>query len=467
MHVEGLNGDGVDLKRTKRVKDAPTSVIHLVPPNAPEHERGVIGCIMLSPMDVLSEVLMKIKSPDVFYDLRNQTVFKALLHLAEKNIPIDEISLLGQLKVENLLESVGGIEYVTTFANDVPSAANLSYYLDFVLEKYLLRKVLYTCNDVVSRVHGYEGEVDQLLDEVERDILAIGDMRSQLGVQHKTAKDLARMGLEIAEKLFLSNGAITGIQTGLIDLDKVTDGMHGGDLIILTGYPSTGKTSLVMNWVEYVAVDLKRPVGVLTLEMTPEQLMLRMQCARAKVNVRKLSRGIATDEDFRMMTWATNQIANAPLHIRMESGLGISQAKAIARRMKQQHGIELLVIDYMQRMHAKGSRKETNRAEELGMISTGCKNIAMELGIPVVLPSQLNDDGNIYGGREPGHDADTLIKLKNKGEWQPVVQPVEALIDKQRHGPAGEKIQLTFLKETTRFMCAAKESPGDDAEYTR
>lgn len=233
---------------------------------------------------------------------------------------------------------------------------------------------------------------------------------------------------------------------------SVDDGYY-----ITDGYTVTHNTALAMNIVEHVVLSVGEPVGVLSLEMSDEQLMLRLQSSVARVDLRDIGRGVATENDFNALTRASGMLAKSSLHIQAAAGLSVDAARAIGRRMKQQHGIKLLVIDYMQLLHASSkSRREMSRAEELGAISGGCKEMAMELGIPVILLSQLTDEGKIYGSREPGHDADVVIKLKNDGDWMPRIQPVELLIEKQRNGPTGN-VKLQFLKYITRFENATKQ----------
>lgn len=474
-------GASADLKRTKRVRRSQTATtVDRLPPHSPEAEQGVLGCILLSPNDCMGQCIEKFKSgAEVFYDLRNQTIFSMIAEMYDKREAIDVITLQQRLKDKQLLEQVGGIAYLSSLPDAVPSAANLSYYLDIVQEKYLLRKMIHTCTDVVSRVYDYEGEVDALMDEVERDILRISEARVE---QHSnTIKELVKKAINQIEDFHQRQGMLTGVGTGFTDLDKMTSGLHPGEMIVIAARPSMGKTSLAMNIAEHVALEQKLPVGVFSLEMTSESLVLRMLCSRSRVNLRNVRDGFLAERDFPKLTGAAGKLANAPLFIDDSSGLSILQLRAKARRMAQQYGIKLFVIDYLQLLHSTARRAE-NRQQEIADISSGVKSLAKELNVPVIVLSQLNRELEREKNRKPRmsdlresgaieQDAD-LVGLLYKpssgdeddssgggGEEQDAV-PVNLLIAKQRNGPTGD-VNLTFLKSYTRFENAAKVSDDD------
>ena len=249
---------------------------------------------------------------------------------------------------------MGGLAYLSSLLDAVPSAANLSYYLEIVREKYLLRRMIQTCTGVVGRVYDYEGEVDALLDEVERDILRISEARVES--ESQKIKDLVHKAINTIEDFHQRQGMLTGVATGFADLDKMTSGLHGGEMIVIAARPSMGKTSLAMNIAEHVVLEQRLPVGVFSLEMTAESLVLRMLCSRARVNLRNIRDGFLAERDFPKLTGAAGKLANAPLFIDDSAGLSILQLRARARRMSQQYGIKLFVIDYLQLLHSTSRR---------------------------------------------------------------------------------------------------------------
>ncbi|HLX69761.1 MAG TPA: replicative DNA helicase [Verrucomicrobiae bacterium] len=484
--IDSVSTEGAgaaDLKRAKRVRrpQAAAGTVDRLPPHAPDSEKGVLGCILLSPNDCMGECIEGLKmGAEAFYDLRHQTIFSALAEMYDARSAIDLITLQQRLKDKQLLEQVGGLAYLSTLPDAVPSAANLSYYLEIVKEKYFLRKMIHTCTDVVGRVYDYEGEVDALMDEVERDILRISESRVE--ERSNTIKELVKRAITQIEDFHQRQGMLTGVATGFTDLDKMTSGLHPGEMIVIAARPSMGKTSLAMNIAEHVAIEQKLPVGVFSLEMTSESLVLRMLCSRSRVNLRNVRDGFLAERDFPKLTGAAGKLANAPLFIDDSSGLSILQLRAKARRMAQQYGIKLFVIDYLQLLHST-SRRAENRQQEIADISNGVKSLAKELNVPVIVLSQLNRELEREKNRKPRmsdlresgsieQDAD-LIGLLYKpstgddeegsggggGEDHDAVA-VNLLIAKQRNGPTGD-VNLTFLKSFTRFENAAKISDED------
>src|SRR5262245_45825003 len=394
-------GGPPDLKRTPRRKQAlpDPSKVDRLPPHSPEAEQGVLGCVLLSPNDCMGQCIEKFKGgEEVFYDLRHQTIFSSLAEMYDRREAIDVITLQQSLKNKQMLEEVGGIAYLSSLPDAVPSAANLTYYLDIVQEKYLLRKMIHTCTDVVARVYDYEGEIDALMDEVERDILRISESRVQTSAN--TIKELVKKAINTIEDFHQRQGLLTGVGTGFTDLDKMTSGFHAGEMIVIAARPSMGKTSLAMNMAEHVAIDLRLPVGVFSLEMTSESLVLRMLCSRSRVNLRNVRDGFLAERDFPKLTGAAGKMANAPIFIDDSSGLSILQLRAKARRMYQQHGIKLFVVDYLQLLHSTARRAE-NRQQEIADISNGIKYLAKELEVPVIVLSQLNRELERDKNRKP------------------------------------------------------------------
>ncbi len=471
-----------DLKRSKARKGGGADVLKVdrLPPHSTEAEQGVLGCALISPNDSLGVCLEKLpRAEGVFYDLRHQTIFEVLVEMYDGKVPIDLITVQQKLKDRGQLDSIGGVEYLGALQDGVPSAANLGYYLEIVREKQLLRKMIVTCTDAVGRAYDYEGELDSLLDEVERDVLRISEERVEK--TSRSMKSLVHDAIGTIEKYHQGQGMLTGIPTGFSDLDKMTSGLHGGEMIVLAARPSMGKTSLAMNIVEHVVLEEKLPVAVFSLEMTAESLVLRMLCSRARVNLQSIRDGFLAERDFPRLTGAAGKMAGAPLFIDDTAGLSILQLRAKARRLSQQYGIKLFVIDYLQLLHST-ARKAENRQQEIADISNGVKALAKELKVPVIVLSQLNRDMERDKNRKPRlsdlresgsieQDADVVALLYRpssgdeedgppREEATGDAVPVDLLIAKQRNGPTGE-VPLVFMKGYTRFESAAKVSATD------
>ena len=480
--VSETAGAAADLKKARRQKAAqqrgPT--VDRLPPHSPEAEQGVLGCALLSPNECVGECIEKLKDggQEVFYDLRHQTIYEMLAAMFNERMPIDVITVQQRLKDKQLLDQVGGIAYLAQLQDAVPSAANLSYYLDIVQEKFLLRKMIATCTDVVGRVYDYEGEVDALMDEVERDILRISESRAQSSVLG--VKELVGKAIGTIENYFSRKGVLNGLATGFTDLDRITDGLHGSEMIVIAARPSMGKTSLAMNIAEHVVLEQKLPVAVFSLEMSAEALVLRMMCSLARVNLRSIREGFMSESDFPKLTSAAGRLAGAPLFIDDSAGLSILQLRARARRLAQQHGVKLFVVDYLQLLHSTARRSQENRQQEIADISSGLKALAKELKVPVLVLSQLNRELEKDKSRKPRlsdlresgaieQDADVVGLLykpsaaddeEGAAAEEPEGLPVNLLIAKQRNGPTGD-VSLTFLKPYTRFESAAKVSDED------
>jgi replicative DNA helicase len=471
----------VDLKKARRKKPEASEALHIdrLPPHSIEAECGVLGCVLLSPNDCMGECLEKLKDGvEVFYDLRHQTIYEMLAAMYDQRQGIDIITIQQKLKDKGLLDQVGGISYLAQLQDAVPSAANLSYYLEIIREKFLLRKMIQVCTAATSKVYEFEGEVDALLDEVERDVLKIAESRAQGGVL--STKDLVGKAIGTIENYFSRKGVLNGLGTGFPDLDRMTDGLHGSEMIVIAARPSMGKTSLAMNIVESVVLEQKLPAAVFSLEMSAESLVLRMMCSIARVNLRSIREGFMSESDFPKLTSAAGRLANAPLFIDDSAGLSILQLRARARRLHQQHGVKLFVVDYLQLLHSTARRSQENRQQEIADISSGIKALAKELKVPVLVLSQLNRELEKDKSRKPRlsdlresgaieQDADVvgLLYKPSAGDDEdgaPAEEadglPVNLLIAKQRNGPTGD-VNLTFLKNYTRFESAAKVSDED------
>jgi replicative DNA helicase len=476
---------GADLKRSRRQKTErrpQTAVASLdrLPPHSIEAEQGVLGCALLDPNQCIGECIEKLKDDGklAFYDLRHQTIYETLAAMFNARSAIDLITVQQNLKDRQLLDQVGGITYLSQLQDAVPSAANLSYYLDIVREKYLLRKLIQTCSSVVARVFDYEGNVEELLDDVEKEILHVNESREQSEV--KDVKNLVNEALVTIEHFFNRKGELSGLSTGFADLDKMTDGLHGGEMVIVAARPSMGKTSLAMNVAEHVALNLNLPVCVFSLEMSASSLILRMLCSLARVNMRNIRDGFMSEADFPKLMTASSQLAAAKLLIDDTAGLSILQLRARARRLHQQHGIKLFVIDYLQLLNSTARRAQENRQQEIADISSGLKALAKELNVPVMVLSQLNRELEKDKNRKPRlsdlresgsieQDADLvgLLYKPDAGDDEDGPAPdendgvaVNFLIAKQRNGPTGD-VSLTFLKPYTRFESRSKFNDED------
>ncbi len=481
----GGSANAADLKKARRRKALTDVAAALVPDRLPPHsleaEQGVLGCILLDPPHCLGECIEKCKSgAEVFYDLKHQVIYEALIAMSTKGHAIDLITLQQHLKDNKQLEAVGGIPYLMSLADAVPSPANLKYYLEIVLDKHILRRIIRVSSEVVSDSYEFEGEVDRLLDEVETKILRLSEERVE--GSSVAMKDLVHKAINTIEDFYKREGQTTGVSTGFPDFDKMTTGLHEGEMIVIAARPSMGKTSLAMNIAEHVALDLNLPVGVFSLEMGAESLVLRMLCSRAKVNLRSIREGFLAERDFPKLTNAASRMGKAPLHIDDSAGLSILQLRAKARRMHNQHGIKLFIIDYLQLLHSTARRSADNRQQEIADISGGIKALAKELKVPVIVLAQLNRDVEkrpkatpmLSDLRESGaieQDAD-LVGLLYKpsardgeddgesGAEESEGQRVNLLIAKQRNGPTGD-VELVFLKGFTRYESLSKVSADD------
>ncbi len=476
-----------DFKKSRRRKQTATvdlSKLDRLPPHSLEAEQGVLGCMLLAPNDTIGTCLEKLKKgAESFYDLRHQMLYELLVTAYDKKEPIDLITITQTLRDNKQLEAVGGVAYLSSLMDAVPSAANLPYYADIVKEKHLLRRVISTFTQTVANVYEFEGEIDKFLDEVEREVLKINEDRAV--VDQASIKDLVHKAINTIEEFHARQGMLTGVSTGFPQFDKMTTGMHPGEMLVIAARPSMGKTSLAMNIAESVALDQKLPVGVFSLEMTAESLVLRMLCSRARVNLRNLREGFLAERDFAPLTSAAGQLAGSKLVIDDTSGLSILQLRARARRMHQQHGIKLFVIDYLQLLNSTARRADQNRQQEIADISSGIKALAKELEVPVIVLAQLNRELEKDRSRKPRlsdlresgsieQDADLVCLLydPNRGDEEDAAQlredqsegkPVNLLIAKQRNGPTGD-VPLVFLKGFTRFESAARISDNDVPE---
>ncbi len=431
--------------------------IDRTPPNSIEAEQGVLGCILLDPKNALAETIAK-TTHEAFYDLRHQTLYQVLVELDKTGKPIDLITLSQTLKDSGQLEGVGGMGYLASLADTVPSASNLSYYLEILIEKWNLRRMLAIVTDAAARI--FENPEPGILGQIEKEVLAVRSRGTQEGL---TAKGLVHEALEHIENLHERAGRIGGISTGLLDLDKMHDGLHPGEFIVLAGPPSMGKTALAMGIAVAVALQ-SIPVGVFSLEMTARSVMTRMICAESRVNLRDIRDGRMTERDFPRITVSAVKIAQAPLHFDDCAGLTATQFRGKGRRMINQHGVKFMVVDYLQLMSAADSvRKGGSKVDEIEEISKTFKQCARDWNIPIIVLSALTNE-ELRGSRQIQYDADSIWKLrKTKAEEAADnndAMAVDLEIAKQRNGPTGI-INLMFLKNFTRFEMVSRVNVED------
>lgn len=450
--------------KTKPDREHPTDgradlKLDRLPPHDPESEQGIIGCILENPESSMAECLDRLYAgKETFYDLRNQEIYKVFTSMNETLEPIDMVTLPGKLRTCGLLEQIGGIAYLESCRDVIPSVNAIGHYLDIVIEKFTQRKMIQVCMNAVGRLYDCKTGISTEIDRVEREVMAVRQIQSKSATP--TVKELVRETVTDIERLFEKKGEVSGLKTGLCDLDKSTDGLHRGELIVIAAFPSLGKTSLAMNIVENILLTQGKSALVFSLEMTALSLVMRFICSHARVNLRNVRDGFLSERDFPRLTLAAGKISKAAVFFQDDSDVSIQQLRARARRQFQTAPADVIVVDYIQLM--TGSRPE-NRQLEVAEISRGLKVMAKELNVPVIALSQLNDDGKLRDSRAIGQDADGVWMLeqsKDSNEERDY-EPINLWIRKQRNGPRNVCIPLTFLKSYTRFESAAKVSTED------
>ena len=372
--------------------------IHRTLPHSIEAEQGVLGSMLISPREIIAECVEKINE-NYFYVPAHQTIYLVLVELWNGGQGIDLITFTQVLRDRNLLETVGGAAAVTSLFTFVPTAANVTYYLEIVRDKFILRQIIAACTESVRRSFEEQDEVHNLLDEVEQKIFAVGEDRFK--GQLLTMKDQVMEAIEAIEQLYERRGGITGISTGFAELDRMTNGLHESEMIVIAARPSMGKTALAMNIAEHVAINEKLPVAVFSLEMSSQQLVQRLLCSRARVNLQKVRDGFLAERDFPSLTAAASKLAEAQIFIDDSASLSILELKAKARRLKAQKDIKLIVVDYLQLLRSTSRRGQDNRQLEISEISSGLKGLAKELKVPVVVLAQLNRQPEARTGGKP------------------------------------------------------------------
>lgn len=429
--------------------------IDRLPPQSLEAEQSVLGSMLIEKDAILRAT--DILEPASFYRDAHRKIFEAIVRLSERSEAVDIITVTEELRRRGELEDVGGIATITSLANMVPTAANVDHYARIVEEKAVLRRLIEAASEIARRAYAGEEEVDELLDRAEHMIFAVAQRRRVRG--YVPLREVLIDTYEHIGYLYANKGSITGIPTGFTELDEMTSGLHPSELIIVAARPSQGKTALCLNIACHAAVRKKVPVAIFSLEMSRGQLAQRMLCAEAHVNGHRLRTGLLTDDDWSRLARALGRLSDAPIFIDDTPNIPLMELRAKARRMKAEHDIGLVIIDYLQLMQGRG--RPESRQQEISEVSRSLKSLARELQVPVLALSQLSraveqrqDKRPLLSDlRESGsieQDADLVAFIYHNPEGQdPNV--VELIVAKQRNGPTGS-VQLVFLKDVGKFV---------------
>lgn len=452
---------------------SPTRTDNLrVPPHSLEAEQSVIGGLLLDNR-AWERMADRVIDAD-FYRHEHRLIFNAIRQLEEKNQPFDVVTLSEYLESNGQLEEAGGLAYLGRLAQDTPSAANITAYADIVRERSILRQLIAIGTDITTSGFQTEGRSSrEILEEAEKQVYQIAeqDMKGRGGVTD--IKELLARTVEQIDYLFETEGSVTGVATGFDKFDEATTGLHAGELVIVAGRPAMGKTTFAMNIAENTAIGQQNSVAVFSMEMPGEQLAMRMISSLGRIDAHHIRTGQLTDDDWPRITSAVHMLSEANMFIDDTPALSPSEVRARARRIKRQHGLDLVVVDYLQLMQVHGGSE--NRATEISEISRGLKAMAKELEVPVIALSQLNrsleqrpDKRPIMSDlRESGaieQDADLIVFIYRDevyNEDSPSKGTAEIIIGKQRNGPIGKSV-LTFLGQYTKFENYVPEMYSND-----
>ncbi len=434
--------------------------VNKTPPNNLEAEQAVLGAILLD-KEAINKALEIIRPHD-FYHSAHRAIFEAMLELDDKSEPIDIVTVTNSMRASGTIDKAGGASYISSIIDQINTSANVKYHSKIIKEKSLMRSLIESSNDIISKI--YEGSIDpeELVDYAEGRIFDISEKRITVSFEKMDA--LLGDTFKTIEELYSKKYAITGVPSGFNDLDKITTGFQNGDLVIIGGRPGMGKTAFCLNIAQNAALQEKLPVAIFSLEMSKKQLALRMLCSEARVDSNKVRTGFINKEDWPLLTRAAGDLSNAELYIDDSSYLSVLEMRAKARRLKKEHGLALIIIDYIQLM--KGREGLERREQEISDISRSLKGLAKELDVPVIALSQLNrlveqrrpPVPTLADLRESGaieQDADVILFLyrdeyyyKDKSDKKGTAT---VHIAKQRNGPAGVSVDLAFIAKYTRF----------------
>ncbi|HEY9165302.1 MAG TPA: replicative DNA helicase [Candidatus Kryptonia bacterium] len=439
-----------------------------IPPQDVEAEKSVLGAMLLDKHAVSPAI--ELLQPDFFYSTANEKIFAAMLELYTKNTEIDVITVREELRRSGQLENIGGTAYINELVSSVASSANVEAHAQIVAEKFMLRSLIATMSSNVQRCYDNREDAFALIDEVERDVFKVSEARLKKSVVPLQQGLIKTM--ETLEKIHGSKGGITGVPSGFADLDYMTGGFQKSDFIIIAARPSVGKTALALSIARNAAVKYGIPTAIYSLEMSQQQLLIRLLAAEAKVNAHELRTGRLPEDQWQNISMRIHKLVPAPIFIDDTPALSILELRARSRRLKAEHDIGLIMVDYLQLM--QGPAKVESREREISMISRNFKVLAKELDIPVIALSQLRRSVEERGDKRPilsdlresgalEQDADVVIfihrpelyGLENDTDNNSVKGMAEIMISKQRNGPTGD-IKLTFIKEYARFEDLAK-----------
>ena len=443
-----------------------------VPPHSIEAEESVIGGILLdnTALDRAVELIIA----DDFYREAHRRIFRAILDLSERHEPVDLVTLSDALRSRNELQEVGGAAYLAELTERVPTAANVAYYARIVKDKAILRLLISTTTEIALKSYEASSDVDNFLDEAEHQIFQLSERKAKPSFFR--VRDIVVESMKAVEQLYERQELVTGVPTGFVDLDKKTAGLQPGDLIIVAGRPSMGKTAFALNMAQYAAMGGNTGVAVFSLEMSKEQLVLRMLCCEARVDQSKVRAGFAAQRDYPKLAIAAERLSEAPIYIDDTPALSVLELRAKARRLKREResNLGLVIVDYLQLMRGHNS---DSREQEISSISRSLKALAKELSVPVIALSQLNRAVEARADKRPlmadlresgaiEQDADVIMFLYRPWVYDPKnadEREAEVIIAKQRNGPTGT-VPLAFFAEYTRFDNRAQDEVDYPAE---
>jgi len=431
-------------------------------PHSEDAEIAVIGAMLLD-KDAVPRVL-EILNDACFYAEKNKRVFRAIVGLFERNESPSAVLVVEELRRRGELDGVGGAYYLSTLLDSVATSANVESHARVVLEKAIQRRLIHAATAIATRGYEAREDVNELLDAAEKAIFEISESRLRQGFL--PIKEILRGTFDSIQQIYDRKAHLMGIASGFVDLDAMTSGFQAGDLVIVAGRPSTGKTSFALNIAEHIAIEQRVPVGVFSLEMSKEQLVQRLLCSEARVDAHRLRTGYLREDEWPMLTAAASVLSEAPLYIDDSAAISILELRAKARRLHDQVKLGAIIVDYLQLL--RGAGRTENRQQEIAQISRSLKALAKEIGVPVVALSQLrriapgeqrgkDQRPQLTDLRESGsieQDADIVMFVYRRWSNDPAVviddTVAEIIIEKQRNGPVGT-VKLSFMKSYTRF----------------